>query len=235
MVTVMSWPPPPRLAKAWMARRAVWWFRLMRAGQVQRFQADFRAVTTARRDRLSLAVYGDALRVEWRRQIEQGPAGPALRRADHPNYLGDRAVVRGLVDGWFGLLIARAGGAVPHEAVADETLRLARIFAGQEPDFAPVGGWNSRDQLGEAAREHAGLDPAQHRGMALEPLLGEVLGAVGLGVLRVLRAADGARIDADAAVTRLSALAADMSDMLLGLHGRAPIAAAVADLPDLAA
>ena len=234
MVThAFGWPAPPHLPQPWMTRRAVWWLRLMRAGQVRRFQTDVTAATAGRRDRMALALYGDALRQEWRRRVEAGPAGPALRRADHPNYLGDRAVVRGLVDGWIALLIARAGGAVPHEAVAEETHRLARIFAGAERDYAPIGGWNTRALLGEAAIEHAGLDPAAHATVALEPLLGEAFGAVGLGALRVLRAADGGRIGTDAALARLSAVSAELSDTLLGLHGRAPVAAAVADLPEL--
>lgn len=210
---MQTWPNIPPLPSPWMARRARLWRRWLASGQAWRFQADFRAATAApRRDRDRLRDYGLALRAEWHRRIEQGPAGPALRRADHANYLGDRAVVRGLVDGWFALQIARAGGAVPHEAVVDETTRLTRIFAGADPAYPPIGGWNSYTLLGLSLVQHYDLAPAA----SLNDVLAEALGAVGLQTLDVLRAAEGGSIQPQAAITQLSALAGGLAEALLG-------------------
>lgn len=75
------------------------------------------------------------LRQEWRARVE---AGPALARADYPNHLGSRAVLRGLVDGYFVLLIARAGGRVPFDACAATVHRLARIFADADPALPAI-------------------------------------------------------------------------------------------------
>ena len=210
-----GWPQPPRLGLGWRQRRAVWWLRLLRAGRVHRFQADFRALTRRRPPIRGLAAYGEALRQEWRTRIEHGPAGPALMRSAHPNYLGDRAVVRGLVDGFIALLIARAGGAVPHEACEAETERLARIFTGQDRAYAVIGGWNSRDGLGEAAIRRCPL-PDLPEGTGLDVVLMELLGAVGLQVLQLLRAAEEGRLGGDAAVARLGAVAAWTAGLLLG-------------------
>ncbi len=209
---MQTWPAIPLLPVPWMARRARLWRLWFLTGQAQRFQGDFRAVTGGmRRDRDRLRDYGWALRAEWRRRIEQGPAGPALRRADHHNYLGDRAVVRGLVDGWFALQIARAGGAVPHDAVEDETARLGRIFAGADPAYPVIGGWNTRALLGQAlARAYAVPDGP------MAAMVGDALGAAGLSVLDVLRGAEGGAIAPDQAVARLQTIATRLVDVLLG-------------------
>ena len=206
--------PAPRLGQGWMQRRAVWWLRLVRAGRVHRFHADFMALAVRRPPARALEAYGQALRQEWRARTERGPAGPALARSAHPNYLGDRAVVRGLVDGFIALLIARAGGAVPHEACVTEMERLARIFAGQGQGFAVIGGWNSRDGLGEAAVRQVPLHGMD--GAGLEAVLMEALGAVGLQVLQVLRAAEEGRLGGDAAVALLSRIAGWTAGLLLG-------------------
>ncbi|MBC7800163.1 MAG: hypothetical protein H7Z10_06055 [Gemmatimonadaceae bacterium] len=210
-----GWPLPPPLSTAWMARRAVWWLRLMRAGRVDRFHRELTALSPRRavpgQDRL--LAYADDLRREWRTRTEAGPAGPALIRAGHPNYLGSRPVVRGLVDGYFALLIARAGGAVPYEACEAELRRLARIFAGLDPAFAVIGGWNTRGQLGDAAIEWVPLDQA---GPTLESVLQEAFAAVGLRVMRMLRAAEQSEVAADAALTELSQLAESVAALLMG-------------------
>ena len=195
-----------------MARRARRWRMWLTTGQPARFQADFHAATgTPRRDRVMLREYGWALQAEWQRRIEQGPAGPALRRADHPNYLGDRAVVRGLVDGWFALQIARASGAVPHDAIMDETARLTQIFAGTDAAYPPIGGWNSRALLGEELRRIFALPDGP-----FDTILSETFGTVGLRVLDVLRQAEEGAIQPNAAVGQLQTLASHLADTLLG-------------------
>jgi len=225
-----GWPLPPRLAPAWTARRAVWWLRLMQAGRVHRVHGDLTA--------LGLFDYGNALRQEWRTRTEAGPAGPALARANHPNYLGSPAVVRSLVDGYIALLIARAGGTVPHAACEAEMRRLAAIFAGKDPGFAPIGGWNTRDQLGETATRRAPLDSGTIYAASLEDMLQETFAAVGLAVLRILRAAEQYKIGADTALGRLSILAERTAALLVGTADSQPpdatLLAVVADLPDLA-
>ena len=211
---IHGWPVPPQLGQGWQRRRAVWWLRLLRAGRVHRFQADLRALMGRRPPVRVLEAYGEALRREWRARTERGPAGPALARSAHPNYLGDRAVVRGLVDGFVALLIARAAGAVPHEACETETERLARIFAGQDQAYAVIGGWNSRDGLGDAAIRRCPLPDMP--GAGLDAVLLEMLSAVGLQVLRVLRAAEEGRLSGEAAVARLGAVARWTAGLLLG-------------------
>ena len=232
---------PPRLAPAWTARRAVFWLRLMQAGRVHRVHGDLVALARRRTGRRHAALfdYGDALRQEWRARTEAGPAGPALARAAHPNYLGSLAVVRSLVDGYIALLIARAGGTAPHAACEAETHRLARIFAGGDPGFARIGGWNSRDQLGETAIRRVPLAPGTAGAASLETILQETFAAVGLATLRILRAAERSDIGADAALRRLSALAVRTAALLVGTADSHPaevtLLGVVADLPDLGA
>ena len=233
-----GWPLPPPLHTAWMARRARRWLQLARAGQVHRMHADLSALQGGFRvpkPRRLLVQYGEALRREWRSRIAAGPAGPALARADHANYLGDRAVVRGLVDGYIALLIARAGGAVPHDACEAEMRRLSRVFAGQDRGYAPIGGWNTLDGLGASAVARGPLPPVD--GADLATVLAEMFALTGLAVLRTLRAAERSQLGADAAVTHLSAIARRASAILLGTADAEPaeatLSALVADLPEL--
>lgn len=232
---------PPRLAPAWTARRAVFWLRLMQAGRVHRVHGDLLALARRRTGQRHAALfdYGEALRREWRTRMEAGPAGPALARADHPNYLGSLAIVRSLVDGYVALLIARAGGTAPHAACETEMRRLARIFAGGDPGFARIGGWNSRDQLGETAIRRVPLDLAATAAAPLETVLQETFAAVGLATLRILRAAERSEIGADAALRRLSVLAGRTAALLVGTADSQPeqvtLLGVVADLPDLGA
>lgn len=212
----------------------------MLAGRVHRFHADLTMLTgrrgTPRRGSLALLAYADALRQEWRARTEAGPAGPALLRAEHPNYLGSRAVVRGLVDGYIALLIARAGGKAPHEACAAEVRRLAGIFAGAHPGYAPIGGWNTRPQLGDTAIRRVPLGPEATRDAPLDPVLQETFAAVGLATFRILRAAERPSFGADAALTRLSQLAERTTALLLGTADSEPddatVLALVHDLPE---
>ncbi len=209
---MQTWPYIPALPAPWMNRRARLWRQWLITGQTRRFQLDFRTVTGGTsRGRASLHAYGLALRAEWHRRIEQGPAGPALRRADHPNYLGDRAVVRGLIDGWFALQIARAGGAVPHEAVEQETARLVHIFTGSDPAYPPIGGWNTQPLLGAALRHHYALPDGP-----FDTTLGNAFGAAGLSVLSVLQGAETGSIAPGQAVGQLKPIATQLVDALLG-------------------
>ena len=233
-----GWPLPPPIRPAWMARRATWWLDLLRAGRVQRFHADVTALgggyVPARR-RQPLIQYGEALRQEWRARAAAGPAGPALARADHPNYLGSLAVVRGLVDGYIALLIARAGGAVPHEACEAEMRRLSLVFAGLDPGYAAIGGWNTAGQLGASVIARAPL--AETEAAGLPTLLAEMFALVGLTVLRVLHAAETGRLSADDALPRLRGIAQRTGAILLGTADAEPeeatLAALAADLPEL--
>lgn len=240
-VSPQGWPLPPRLAPAWTARRAVLWLRLMQAGRVHRVHGDLMALTRRRASlrHAALLEYGDALRQEWRARTEAGPAGPALARAAHPNYLGSLAIVRSLVDGYIALLIARAGGAAPHAACEAEMRRLARIFTGRDPGFARIGGWNSRDQLGETAIRRVPLNPGVTQAASLDAVLQETFAAVGLATLRILRAAERSGISADVALGRLSLLAVRTTALLVGTADSQPAEATllgiVADLPDLGA
>ena len=205
---------------------------------MHRFHADVAALAGgyALPDRhRPLLRYGEALRQEWRARTAAGPAGPALERADHPNYLGSRAVVQGLVDGYVALLIARAGGTAPYEACEAEMHRLSRIFAGADPAHPPIGGWNTAGQLGASIIARCPLQETEAAG--LPTLLAEMFAFVGLSVLRVLRAAEGGSLSPDAALGCLRALAQRTGAILLGTADAAPecatLAALVADLPEL--
>lgn len=233
-----GWPLPPPIRPAWMARRATWWLGLLRAGRVHRFHADMVALGGgyALPDRRRpLLRYGEVLRQEWRARTAAGPAGPALERADHPNYLGSPAVVQGLVDGYVALLIARAGGAVPHDACEAEMRRLSSIFAGADPAHPLIGGWNTAGQLGASVIARCPLEETEAAG--LPTLLAEMFALVGLAVLRVLRAAEAGDLTADAALRRLRAVAQRTGEVLLGTADAEPaeatLEALVADLPEL--
>ena len=229
-----GWPLPPRLAPAWTARRAVWWLRLMQAGRVHRVHGDLLALARRRIGprHAGLFDYGNALRQEWRVRTEAGPAGPALARADHPNYLGSLAVVRSLVDGYIALIIARAGGRAPHDACSAEVVRLAGIFAGSDPNFATIGGWNTRSQLGDAAIARAPLDPHASLAASLDNVLQETFAVVGLVALRILRAAERSNINADAALGRLSELAERTAALMLGTAESQPPEATLFSISD---
>lgn len=207
----------------------------MQNGMVHRVHADITGLEARKaRAPVALLAYGDALQQEWRMRTEAGPAGPALLRADHPNYLGSQAVVRGLVDGYIALLIARAAGAAPHAACEAEVHRLSRIFAGIHPAYAPIGGWNTLQQLGHAALRRVPLEAGA--AMTLPEVLSETFAATGLAVFRILRAAEDG-LGADAALARLSLLASRLGKLLLGALEAEPAAhtllATVSDLPDL--
>ena len=229
-----GWPLPPPLRPAWMARRAGWWLQLVRSGRVHRFHADMTALAAGfavPRRREPLLRYGDALRQEWRARISAGAAGPALERADHPNYLGSPAVVQGLVDGYVALLIARAGGAVPHEACEAEMHRLSRVFAGADPGYAVVGGWNTAEGLGASVIARCPL--AEGPDVGLPALLAEMFAVLGLAVLRVLRAAEEGGLSADAALTRLRLLAQLAGAILLGTADAEPEGTTLAALVEV--
>lgn len=232
----LGWPGPPPLTAGWMARRAAFWLRLMQNGRVDRFHADLTALTRHGRARrhAMLFHYGETLRQEWRVRAEAGPAGPALIRADHPNYLGSPAVVHSLVDGYIALLIARAGGTAPFSACEVEMRRLARVFAGIEPGYAPIGGWNTRGQLGDTAIRRVPLAAAET--LPLDAVLMETFAAIGLAAFRILRAAEGQSIGPDRALSRLSDLAGFTVALLLGTIDSQPDTATlltlVADVPD---
>lgn len=233
-----GWPLPPPIRPAWMARRATWWLGLLRAGRVHRFHADMAVVAggyVLEDRRRPLLRYGEALRQEWRTRTAAGPAGPALERADHRNYLGSPAVVQGLVDGYVALLIARAGGAVPHDACEAEMRRLSSIFAGADPEHPPIGGWNTAEQLGSSVIARCPLGETEAAG--LPTLLAEMFALVGLSVLRVLRAAEDGGLTADTALRRLRAIAQRTAAVLLGTADAEPadatLEALVADLAEL--
>lgn len=243
-----TWPRPPRFAQIWMTRRALWWFRLMRAGQVHRLVADVRAqerfAATAEerrrlpgsaRERVRLAAYGRALRAAWRARAEAGPLGAALARADHPNYLGAVEVVRGLVDAHVGLLIARRAGTEADAMCQAEAEHLARIFGGEDPDFAPIGAWNTRAQLGDACIRHCPLDSARYEGEGLPAVLGAAFAVLADTVARTVHAAGEGELQPDEALDRLVRVAAFTTAMLMGLADMEPegvtLQSLVADLP----
>ena len=243
-----AWPRPPRFDRPWMTRRAHWWYRLMRAGQVHRLMAEMgdherfvaaagprRRLPRALRERLQLAAYGQALRGVWRAHAEAGPLGPALARADHPNYLGDADVVRGLVDAHIGLLIARRDGNEAQAMCDAEAAHLARIFSGDDPAFAPIGAWNTRAGLGEACLARVPLDAAHQASADLPPLLDGLFTALADAVARVVHTAKHNDLAADEALDRLVRLASFTTALLLGLADLEPeevtLRSLVADLP----
>lgn len=241
-----GWPRPPRLGAGWADARALRWFRLLRANQVHRFMAEFmaygrelaeppRRLPPPRRTRAALAAYGEALRQEWRRRAEAAPWGAALARADRRDYLGDPEVVRALVDGHVGLLVAYRSGTAPPSAVLQDREHLNRIFRGEDPDHAPIGGWNTRDGLGDACIRRCPLDPAHHEGEGLDAVLDDALRVLAQAVGRTVLAAGHGRIPPGAALRRLRDICGFTADMFLGLVDLRPpeetLVALVEDLP----
>lgn len=248
-----AWPRPPLFARPWMTRRALWWYRLMRAGQVHRLMAELpgqqrllagagphRRPSRDLRERLRLVAYAQALRGAWRARAEAGPLGPALARADHPNYLGAPDVVRGLVDAHVGLLIARRDGTEAQAMCEAEAAQLARAFSGGDPAFPPVGAWNTRAGLGEACIARVPLSPAPggpagQGASELEPLLAGLFAALADAVARIVDAAKHSGLAADNALDRLERLASFTAALLLGLADLEPdgvtLRSLVADLP----
>lgn len=253
-----AWPRPPRFARPWMTRRALWWYRLMRAGQVHRLMAELpgqqrllaaagphRRPSRDLRERLRLVAYAQALRGAWRTRAEAGPLGPTLARADHPNYLGAPDVVRGLVDAHVGLLIARRDGTEAQAMCEAEAAQLAHAFSGGDPAFPPIGAWNTRAGLGEACVARVPLSavavstgpggPVGQGASELEPLLAGLFAALGDAVARIVDAAKHSGLAADDALDRLERLASFTASLLLGLADLEPdgvtLRSLVADLP----
>ena len=128
---------------------------------------------------------------------QEDPMVAGLMQAVQPNYLGSPDVVKGLLEPFFEVLIARRvalakgqGYKEACEAVSKAIHRLCQIFSGEEPGFTPIGTWNSREQLGTVAIHAFNLDPDYCSDESLYFVLSEGLGAVSLKAMEMIKGFD---------------------------------------------
>ena len=122
-------------------------------------------------------------------------------------YLGDVAVVDGLVRAFIMALSEAETG----EQMVAEADRMALLFAGENPDFSPIPGWNTRDQLGLYIAKHYGkADPNK-------PLI-EILKTLFLdGVIRFIDAVKAqAAMGDEAGQFRIDVLVEELVAVLTG-------------------
>jgi hypothetical protein len=176
-----QWPMPPRFSTRWAERRAIRWYRLMRDGRSDTFAPElwpfgrlgweWKAWRGRRNARplAELAAYGFALRWMAKAKAEGEGLSQAVSLAAQPNYLGDIAFVRSLVQNFIVLSICSRWSPSADADEAEEEFRLGRTFAGLEPGFTPVGSWNTRHGgLGAAIEAAFELDLAAFEAEAAE-------------------------------------------------------------------
>ena len=130
------------------------------------------------------------------RNVED-PFVAGLKEALKPNYLGSPDIVKGLIEPFFKALIARRialakgeGYKEACEAVSKANHHLCRIFSGEEPDYTPIGTWNSREQLGAAFIYAMNLDPDYCSDENLYFVLSEGLCAASIKAAEMIKAFD---------------------------------------------
>jgi len=115
-------------------------------------------------------------------------------QAGGPNYLGSTEVVgrevasflNTLVQHW--LRVNQSTTGVSDPELLQANARLARIFAGEDPDYTVIGPWNSVEQLGVVVVEAFDLDKDYCAGENLVFILSEGLAAVARTTTAWLRA-----------------------------------------------
>ncbi len=155
------------------------------------------------------------------------PFVATLAKALGPKYLGSQEVVRQEVEAYLNLLVQYwltisrqvQGPGVSAEEVYLANARLARIFAGEDPEYTVIGAWNSVEQLGAALVGALGLNADYCAGENLGFLLSEGLAAVSIAVSSLLREMRTQALDWDSDMQpRLQALGQFVVSVLLGTH-----------------
>jgi 8-oxo-dGTP pyrophosphatase MutT (NUDIX family)/DNA-binding transcriptional regulator YiaG len=115
----------------------------------------------------------------------EDPFVAAMKASLVRNYLGNPEVVHRLLETFFRAMldhqIKQARGksdAATYQACMDACNAVARAFAGEDPDYAVIGSWNSEKELGAVAVRTLGLDPAYYADENLFCILSEGLAGV---------------------------------------------------------
>ena len=144
-----------------------------------------------------------------------------------PNYLGSTTVVTALLDEFLNCLIGvwmyrykKSATKVPFDDVLAMNGRLTRIFSGTEPDYTPIGPWNSAAQLGQAVIQQFNLNADYLADENLECILSEGFAALSIKADEVLKVYfdDGLLNWAEGVVPRLQRLFQFAGTVLLGTH-----------------
>jgi ADP-ribose pyrophosphatase YjhB (NUDIX family) len=155
------------------------------------------------------------------------PFVATLAKALGPKYLGSQEVVRQEVEAYLNLLVQHwltisrqvQGPGVSAEEVYLANARLARIFAGEDPEYTVIGAWNSVEQLGAALVGALGLNADYCAGENLGFLLSEGLAAVSIAVSSLLREMRTQALDWDSDMQpRLQALGQFVVAVLMGTN-----------------
>ena len=155
------------------------------------------------------------------------PFVATLAKALGPKYLGSPDVVRQEVEAYLNLLVQRwltiylkdQGPGVSADQVYQANARLARIFAGEDPEYTVIGAWNSVAQLGAALVQACDLDADYCAGENLGFILSEALAGVSIAVTSLLREMRERELDwASAVQPRLQALGQFVVSVLVGTH-----------------
>lgn len=117
----------------------------------------------------------------------------ALKLACQPNYLGSPQVVRDVLTplfaskvGWWVHLHDKAMPTVTAREVQDVELRVASIFAGENPEYTAMP-WHSVEQLGQSAILCFELDAEYCAGESMAFVMLESVAAVSLAILNLLK------------------------------------------------
>jgi hypothetical protein len=143
------------------------------------------------------------------------------------NYLGSPEVVTALLDEFVNALIGvwmyqykKSTHKVTHGDILALNQRLARIFSGGDPEYTPIGPWNSVEQLGQAVIEHFNLNADYLARENLECILSEGFAALSIKTNEVLKVyfQDSLLNWAEGVVPRLQGLFKFAGTVLLGTH-----------------
>jgi len=160
-------------------------------------------------------------------EVLTDPFVETLAKALGPRYLGSQDVVRQEVEAYLNLLVQRwltlylkdQGPGVSADQVYQANARLARIFAGEDPEYTVIGAWNSVEQLGEALVQACALDADYCAGENLGFILSEALAGVSIAVTSLLREMRERELDwASAVQPRLQALGQFVVAVLMGTN-----------------
>ncbi len=155
------------------------------------------------------------------------PFVATLAKALGPKYLGSPDVVRQEVEAYLNLLVQRwltiylqdQGPGVSADQVYQANARLARIFAGEDPEYTVIGAWNSVEQLGTAVVHGFDLDRDYCTGENLVFILSEGLAGLDLAATAWLQAMAKRELDWEREVQpRLEALGQFVVAVLMGTN-----------------
>lgn len=155
------------------------------------------------------------------------PFVATLAKALGPKYLGSPDVVRQEVEAYLNLLVQRwltlylkdQGPGVSADQVYQANARLARIFAGADPEYTVIGAWNSVEQLGAAVVHAFDLDRDYCTGENLVFILSEGLAGLDLAATAWLQAMAKRELDWEQKVQpRLEALGQFVVAVLMGTN-----------------